>query len=98
MGCQMETANEANQFLTEAQLDSRRVDVRVWMIRHGQTFTGIGAALGGITGPGVQKMLQAERISTDRYTALKDYGVPEELLPPAKDVRRGRPRKQNCVD
>lgn len=94
----MEIANEANQFLTGAQQDPRRVDLRVWMIRNGKTFPMIGEALGGITGEAVQKMLKGHRISTNRYRDLAEYGIPEELLPPAKDVRRGRPRKQNCVD
>jgi hypothetical protein len=87
----MESAFDNNQLSPKPQADSRLVDLRVWMLRNGVTFPKIGKALGGITGAAVQQMLKSKRISFARHKDLTDFGVPSHLLPPADDVRRGRP-------
>ncbi len=94
----MEITTNANQFSTGAQDNKRFLKFRAWMILNHQTFLQIGAYLGGISGNAVTKHLRASRIPTRLHSALIEYGVPSHLLPPAKDVRRGRPRKQKRVD
>ena len=91
----MEIASETNQLLSAPQADSRVVELRVWMIRNGETYPKIGKALPKpITGSAVEQLLKAERISVDRHGEFKKYGIPESLLPPAQDVPKGRPPKQ----
>lgn len=90
----MQTTSETNQLSCSPQADSRWIDLRVWMVRNGLTYVKIGKALGGVTGNGVQQLLQAERISLARHKELIDFGVPAHLLPPAKDVPVGRPPKR----
>ena len=86
----MKITSNANQLSTEPQESTRLIDLRVWKVRNRITFREIGMALGGISGNAVQQMLAASRISTSRWEELKNFGVPEELLPPAVDVSRGR--------
>lgn len=90
----METTLTSNQLSEIPQVDPRLVDLRVWMIRNRITFPIMGRALGGITGNAVQQLLKADRISVSRHKELLNFGVPAHLLPPAKDVARGRPPKE----
>ena len=87
----MQTTSHDNQLLMPSQVDSRILDLRVWMVRKGVNFSTIAQALGGITRNAVRQMLTAERISTVRHQELTAFGIPGHLLPPAQDVRLGRP-------
>ncbi|MDR2488212.1 MAG: XRE family transcriptional regulator [Desulfovibrio sp.] len=87
----MKTNSESNQLSHAAQADPRMLDLRVWLIRRGLTYVALGKAMGGITGNAVQCLLQQDRIPIARHTQFVELGVPSHLLPPAMDVRRGRP-------
>ena len=86
--------SDSNQFLTPLQdTDSRIKSIRVWKTVNEVTYVAIGQALGGITGKAVQKLLEGERIPTERFNEFVAFGIPENLLPPAIDVPRGRPKR-----
>lgn len=90
----MNNTFNANQLCKSPQADERFVELRVWMVRKGESFPQIGKALGGLTGVRVRTLLMSDRISVDRHEKLVAYGIPTHLLPPGVDVPRGRPRKE----
>ena len=93
----MKNMINANQLWEPPQADERFVELRVWMVRNGESFPQIGKALGGLTGVRARSLLMADRISVDRHKKLVAYGIPTHLLPLAVDVPRGRPRKEMQV-
>lgn len=90
----MNNAVNANQLCTPPQAQERFVELRVWMVRNGESFPQIGKALGGLTGVRARTLLMSDRISVDRHKKLIAYGIPAHLLPSGIDVPRGRPRKE----
>jgi hypothetical protein len=88
----MQITPKTNRLSRVPQDDERMLDLRVWMIRNGITYASLGKSL-GITGNGVQKLLQGERIPSVRHRELRNLGLPPHLLPPAQDVKCGpRPK------
>jgi hypothetical protein len=67
------------------------------MIRNGITYASLGKAL-GITGNGVQRLLQGTRMPVARHHELHELGLPPHLLPPAQDVRPGRKPRAPAQD
>lgn len=60
----------------------------IWMRRNRINFSEIGESL-GITRMSAGRLCKAERISSSRHRELAQLGIPVELLPLAKDVKRG---------
>lgn len=60
----------------------------IWMRRNNINFSNIGEYL-GITRMSAGRLCKAERIPSSRHRELIRLGIPTDLLPPAKDVRRG---------
>ncbi|MDD6181133.1 MAG: helix-turn-helix domain-containing protein [Desulfovibrionaceae bacterium] len=71
---------------------SREEQLLIWMRRNGLTYSKVAKML-GISRMSVQRLCTADRIPTSRSRQLKKLGIPEELLPEARDVPRGRPYK-----
>lgn len=71
--------------LTDLTRDEK---VLIWLRRTGRTFRGLGAEL-GLTGDAVAALLRNESCPTHRHRQLLELGVPEELLPPALDIKPG---------
>jgi hypothetical protein len=86
----MQITCDNNQLSFAPQADSRIIDLRVWMLRNGITFPMLGKLLGGITGSAVQQLLARDCISLSRHKEFLALGVPGHLLPPARDIPRGR--------
>ena len=94
----MQSSLNSNQIPNRTQDADRIVDLRVWLIRNRVTYRMIGAALGGITGHAVQKMVAKDHVPCARHAQLLAYGIPEDLLPPALDVRSGPKTKEKALE
>ncbi|MBQ3060101.1 MAG: XRE family transcriptional regulator [Desulfovibrio sp.] len=67
---------------------TRQERLFIWMRREGHTNRAVAKALGvGITS--ITRWIAADTIPTRRHRQLVDFGFPEELLPPAKDISSG---------
>jgi transcriptional regulator with XRE-family HTH domain len=84
----MQFTPNANRLLLAPQEDSRLIDLRIWMLRHGVTYSYLGNAM-GITGNGVMKLLRGERMPVARHRELLELGLPFHLLPMPLDVPAG---------
>jgi len=72
---------------------TRQELVRLWLDRSGNSFRGLGEAM-GIAGVSVARLCDGETIPTARRRQLLALGMPDELLPPAVDQKPGRkPRR-----
>lgn len=81
----MKTIQEPNQLFFD-----RQAEFRIWMLRNKLTFVEIGKRLGGMTGSGVCRLIQGERMPVARHQQMLALGIPEELLPFPLDVPLGR--------
>ena len=66
----------------------RRTAFRIWQLTKGVTLAELSKVL-GITGCGLSKSLNNERMPVEHHKRLVDFGVPENLLPRPENVRTG---------
>mgnify|MGYP002558174850 CR=1 FL=1 len=73
--------------LTYAQ-PSRQQRLLAWIRENGVSLSSIARTI-GVSVTIVSKWIRAESIPTRRVAQLKDYGIPEDLLPPGVDLVPG---------
>lgn len=91
----MQITHDHNQFNQQSQevFTNRRMAFRVWQLTEaGKTLVELGTLL-GMTGAGVSRMLDGERMPIKHHVKLVEAGVPEHLLPRPENVHRGRKPK-----
>lgn len=71
---------------------SRTEKLEIYMTRKKLTFTDIGKTISS-TRATAHNLLHARTIPTHRHKALVNAGIPEQLLPPARDIAPGRKPK-----
>lgn len=87
-----EETMEAEQNIPQFE---RKEKLCQWLYDNGMTYSSLSRQM-GVTPHGVSSMLARNSIPTLRHRQLLALGVPEELLPPGKDIRTGpkpRPRQ-----
>lgn len=81
--------------VTQADL-TRQERLLIWIRRKGTTQAKIASEL-GMGKVAVGRLLFSERASSWRVQQLRDYGIPEDLLPRAEDIPSGpRPKWANA--
>jgi len=74
---------------------TRAEKLEIYMRRRKITFSHIAKSI-GVTTTSARRMLLNVSIPTWRFNQLLAAGIPEELLPPARDVAPGRkPKSQS---
>lgn len=85
-----------NLFLTHFKPTKQEV-LSLWLKRQKLTFADVGKEL-NVTGSNARKLLYGETAPTHRVKALKEIGIPEALLPIAKDIPPGpKPSCENRI-
>lgn len=72
---------------------TRTEKVEIYLKRKKVTMTDIGNTI-GVSRTSVYKMLYAKHVSTYRHAQLLAAGLPEALLPPARNIAPG-PKPKN---
>lgn len=72
---------------------TRTEKVEIYLKRKKITFTDIGKAI-GVSRGSVHNMLYGKHVSSYRHAQLLAAGLPEVLLPPARDIAPG-PKPKN---
>ena len=80
-----------NNWLDVSNL-TREEKLRIWMALAGETYSSIARKV-GLEFSSVKYLLENKTISIARY---EDLGIPEDVLPPAKDLKPG-PKKRALV-
>lgn len=84
-----------NEQITHEDL-TRQERLVIWLRRTSTTQAQVARAL-GVGKPAVGRLLFSERASSWRVKQLRDYGIPEDLLPRAEDIPSGpRPKWANA--
>lgn len=75
---------------------TRAEKLEIYMKRTGITFSDIAKPI-GVAPASARRMLLNDSIPTWRHTQLLKAGVPEQLLPPARDIAPGRKPKKSTL-
>lgn len=87
----MEQRNLIPEFISDL---TRSEKLEIYMKRKKITFTNIGEAI-KVSRTSAYKMLHGEHVSTYRHAQLLKAGIPDILLPPARDIAPGpKPKRK----
>lgn len=75
---------------------TRQERLLIWISRQSKTQAAIANGI-GVSKAAIGRLLFSERAPSWRVQQLREYGIPEDLLPRAEDIppgtKLGRPRK-----
>ena len=83
-----------NNWLDVSNL-TREEKLRIWMALAGETYSSIARKV-WLEFSSVKYLLENKTISIARYEDFRNLGIPEDVLPPAKDLKPG-PKKRALV-
>lgn len=73
---------------------TRQERLVIWMRRNGLNQAAL-ARFAGVEPNATGRWVRADRLPTWRVNQMREFGIPEELLPRAEDISTG-PRKGQC--